>query len=442
MIESLLEKEIGVSADAIGSGVIAKAVRLRVAACGSADIKTYLNHIKRSQEEQGNLIEAVVVPETWFFRNKNSFAFLANYITEEWLPEHKGDLLRVLSVPCSMGEEPYSIAMALMDAGIGGDRFHVDGVDISDAALDKAESGVYSQGSFRGDDLSFRKRYFEPKGDAYQLSADVRKKTRFIKGNVLDRRLFTGQEPYDIIFCRNLLIYMSSEAKRRVFEILDRLLATTGILFLGHAERQAAIEWGFAGIPEFGVFACRKERRKRENGLKPVLQVHPHPFQRQSEKAGKKPHVAPRLHPSVTIDEVFEPEISSEQPESNEPYEAQKDLFNEAQSLADQGSLLSALELCETFLGQNPAHVQAHFLMGLILEALDNEERAEEFFNKAIYLDPDHYESLNHLSFVVEHRGDREKAAHLRRRARRVSQKDKISNPDKLVKVQRKSRLQ
>ena len=422
MIESLLEKEIGVSADAIGPEVIAKAVRLRVAECGLADIKAYLGFVKTSEEEQGNLIEAVVVPETWFFRNKNSFAFLSNYVTGEWLPKHRGDCLRVLSVPCSTGEEPYSIAIALMDAGIGGDRFHIDGVDISEAALGRAKSGVYTKGSFRGDDLSFRKRYFEPKGDAYQLNADVRKAARFIKGNLLDDSLFMDQEPYDIIFCRNLLIYLSPEAKRRAFEILDRLLARSGILFLGHAERQAAIEWEFAGIPEFGVFACRKERRKRDNKTKPAVHVQPQPCQRLFEKAGKRLRAAPRSHPPVAIGEAFQPKVLSEQPDSRGSLEGQKDLFNEAQRLADQGSLLSALELCETFLRENPVHVQAHFLMGLILEALDNEERAEEFFNKTIYLDPNHYESLNHLSFVVEHRGDKKWAAHLRRRARRISQ--------------------
>jgi len=422
MIESLLEKGIGVSADAIGPGVIAKAVRFRVAECGLADIKAYLNFLKTSEEEQGNLIEAVVVPETWFFRNKNSFSFLSNSVTGEWLPKHRGDRLRVLSVPCSTGEEPYSIIMALMDAGIGGDRFHIDGVDISEAALASAKSGVYTKGSFRGDDLSFRQRYFEPKGDAYQLNADVIKEARFIKGNLLDNSLFMDQELYDIIFCRNLLIYLSSEAKRRIFEILNQLLAKSGILFLGHAERQAAIEWGFAGIPEFGVFACRKERRKRENGSKPAVHVQPQPCQRLFEKAGKRPRALPRSHPRVSIDDVFEPKVFSEQPDSRGSLEDQEDLFNDVQRLADQGSLLSALELCETFLRKNPVHVEAHFLMGLMLEALDNEERAEEFFNKAIYLNPNHYESLNHLSFVVEHRGDKKRAAYLRRRAQRVSQ--------------------
>ena len=422
MIESLLEKEIGVSADAIGSEVIAKAVRLRVAECGLADIKAYLGFVKTSEEEQGNLIEAVVVPETWFFRNKKSFVFLSNYVIREWLPEHRGDRLRVLSVPCSTGEEPYSIVMALMDAGIGGDRFHIDGMDISEAALGRAKSGVYNKGSFRGDDLSFRKRYFEPKGDAYQLNADVRKGAQFIKGNLLDDSFFMDQEPYDIIFCRNLLIYLSSEAKRRVFEIMDRLLARSGILFLGHAERQVAIEWEFAGIPEVGVFACRKDRRKRDNKTKPAVHVQSQPCQRLFEKVGKRLRAASRSNPPVAIGQAFQPKVLSEQIDSRESLEGQKDLFNEAQRLADQGSLLSALELCETFLRENPVHVQAHFLMGLILEALDNEERAEEFFNKTIYLDPNHYESLNHLSFVVEHRGEKKRAARLRRRARRNSQ--------------------
>ena len=421
MIESLLEKEIGVSAEAIGPEVIAKAVRLRLDECGFADIRAYLDFLKTSEEEQGNLIEAVVVPETWFFRNKKSFAFLAKYVTGKWLPKHRGDRLHVLSVPCSTGEEPYSIAMALLDEGVGKDRFHIDGVDISEGALGKAKSGVYAKGSFRGDDISFRKRYFEPKGDAYQLNSDIRKKVRFIKGNVLDDHLLMDQEPYDILFCRNLLIYLSSEAKRRIFEILNRLLATTGILFLGHAERQAAIEWGFAGIPEFGVFACRKERRKRENRPEPAVNVRHQPCQRMFEKAAKGLQALPRSQPPVTIEDL-EPKILSEHIDSRESLEGQKDLFIEAQRLADQGSLLSALELCETFLRENPVHVQAHFLMGLIFEALDNEERAEEFFNKAIYLDPNHYESLNHLSFVVEHRGDKKRAARLRRRAQLIPQ--------------------
>jgi chemotaxis protein methyltransferase WspC len=329
-----------------------------------------------------------------------------------------------------------------MDAGVREGRFHVDGVDISEAALGRAESGIYIKGSFRGDDLSFRERYFEAKGNAYELDARVKKKVHFIKGNVLDRRLCWGRGPYDIIFCRNLLIYLSAEAKTRAFEILDRLLVRTGILFLGHAERQAAIEWGLAGIPEFGVFACRKERRKKGDGPKPALPVQPPPCRRLFEKAGKRLGELPGSRPPVIVDEAFDSKVLSDHPDSGGSFESRTDLFDEAQRLADQGALSSALELCETFLRENPVHVQAHFLMGLIFEALDNEERAEEFFNKAIYLNPEHYEALNHLSFIVEHRGDRKRASNLRRRAQRVSRKGEGPDTDNPVKVQRRSCLQ
>ena len=419
-IESLLEKEIGLSAEAIGSEVIAKAVRLRIADCGLPDIKAYLSHLKTSEVEKRGLIEEVIVPETWFFRNRNAFVFLANYVGEEWLPRHRGDQLRVLSVPCSTGEEPYSIAMALMNAGINQDCFHIDAVDISEKALGKAKIGTYAKGSFRGGDLSFRKRYFESKGDTYELDACVRKTVRFIKGNVLDDRLLMEQKHYDIIFCRNLLIYLSPQAKRRTIEIMDRLLAGNGILFVGHAERQAAIEWGLAGIHEFGVFACRKERRQKKDDIRPAVPVQPRPRQRLFEKAINKSGGAAPVPPAASPHKDSEAKAVSKQLDIKGSHADQKELFDAAQRLADQGSLPSALELCQTFLTEHPVHVHAHFLMGLIYEALDNEEKAEEFFNKAIYLDPNHYEALSHLSFIVEHRGDRKKAAHLRQRAHRI----------------------
>ncbi|MBW1784835.1 MAG: hypothetical protein JRL30_29335 [Deltaproteobacteria bacterium] len=143
MIESFLEKEMGLSAESIGPKVIAKAVRLRMADLGLPNIKGYYDYLKTSENERGILIEGVVVLETWFFRNNNAFAFLVNHVTEKWLPKHREAPLRVLSVPCSTGEEPYSIAMALMDAGIKLDQFRIDGVDISEVALGPKDlSGV------------------------------------------------------------------------------------------------------------------------------------------------------------------------------------------------------------------------------------------------------------------------------------------------------------
>jgi chemotaxis protein methyltransferase WspC len=420
MIESFLEKKIGLSAEAMGSKVIANAVRLRMASLGLSDMTAYHGYLKMSDEEQAALVEAVVVPETWFFRNRKVFGFLVEYVAGTWLRENRGRCLRALSIPCSTGEEAYSIAMSLMDAGIHSNRFHIDGVDISEAALARARTAVYGQGSFRGEELSFRKRYFTKKGNMLQLHEEVRQTVRFLKGNVLDDRLLMDQDPYEIIFCRNLLIYLSPRAKQRTLEVMDRLLTDSGILFLGHAEREAAVLWGLAGIPEFGVFACRKERRKKARALKPAVQ--PRPCRRRFEKVGK---CLQPTHPGLPYSLGKAPETKiQERPPGHRGHSAgQRDLFDEAQRLADRGSLGAALDLCGNFLNDHPVHVEAHFLMGLVYEALDLAEKAEEFFNKAIYLNPDHSDALTHLSFIVENRGDPSQAAHLRERAQRASRK-------------------
>ena len=102
----------------------------------------------------------MVVTETWFFREKQPFAALVRLVIEEWLPAHPTGKLRLLSVPCSSGEEPYSMAMALMDAGFLAARFEISAVDISSRALAFAQRAIYGRNSFRGADLEFRARHF------------------------------------------------------------------------------------------------------------------------------------------------------------------------------------------------------------------------------------------------------------------------------------------
>ena len=420
LIESFLEKKIGLSAEAIGSEVIVRAVRLRMADLGLADVVAYYDCLVASENEQATLIEAVVIPETWFFRNKRAFDFLANYVTGTWLKENSGRLLRALTIPCSTGEEAYSIAMCLMDAGIENDRFHIDGVDISERALAWARTAVYAKGSFRGEDLSFRKRYFDPEGDTFRLHEDVRKTVRFLKENVLNDHLLLDQEAYDIIFCRNLLIYLSPRAKEKTLEVVCRLLSDSGILFLGHAEREPAVRRGMVAIPELGVFACRKELKKEVRPLRPSAQHGP--CQKRFEKVESCLQPT-RPAPPVNSAKVATSAIPERVPDNGGGDAVPRDLFDEAQRLADKGSLSSALDLCGSFLNDHLTDAGVHFLMGLIYEALDSAEKAEESFNKAIYLDPNHSEALNHLSFIIENRGDTTRAAHLRERAQRISRR-------------------
>src|SRR5450755_3402731 len=149
-VENLLKNAMGLDTPSIGSASIERAVRLRMATLGLNQADDYEQQLRRSTDELQELIEAVVVPETWFFRDREAFATLVRLVTDEWRSTSSASVLRLLSVPCSTGEEPYSMVMSLLDGGFSPQQLQVDAVDISARALARATRGVYGTNSFRG----------------------------------------------------------------------------------------------------------------------------------------------------------------------------------------------------------------------------------------------------------------------------------------------------
>lgn len=197
------------------------------------------------------MIEAVIVPETWFFRYPESFATLARLAVKRLAEIKHLRALRILSLPCSTGEEPYSIAMALLDAGLGAHQFKVDGMDVSPLSVARAKEARYGRNSFRGADLGFRERHFDAEDEGYRLSERVREQVRLQVGNLLDPALLANEAPYDFVFCRNLLIYFDQPTQQQVFEVLKRLTHQDGVLFIGPAEGSLLGAWACArsGLP-------------------------------------------------------------------------------------------------------------------------------------------------------------------------------------------------
>src|SRR5439155_126273 len=126
---------------------------LRMKEHGIKTVQEYGRLIETQVGEWDQLLESVVVTETWFFRDRNPFAMVARLAREQWLPSHPTAPMRLLSVPCSSGEEPYSLVMALLDAGVPTTRFQIDAADISSRALARAKQGIYGKNSFRGNDI-------------------------------------------------------------------------------------------------------------------------------------------------------------------------------------------------------------------------------------------------------------------------------------------------
>ena len=269
-IENLLNKNIGLDVNSISSGVVKRAISERMKDCGIRDVQNYLQWLQQSEQELEALIELVIVPETWFFRERESFNYLKHYIKSEWLTTPYQDVLRVLSIPCSTGEEPYSIAIALLEAGLSATKVRIDAVDISQKNLLTAKLGIYQDYSFRGNPLSFQKSYFQRTELGYQLCHKVKSMVYFMYGNLADLNFLLGATPYDVIFCRNLLIYFDKAIKKRTIGILERLLKKDGLLFLGYAETGLLLNTNFQRVRCYKGFTYRKPKIEAGQRLKTI----------------------------------------------------------------------------------------------------------------------------------------------------------------------------
>lgn len=335
---------------------------------------------------------------------------------EEWLPRNTGKQLRVLSVPCSTGEEPYSIAMCLADVGIEAAVSQIDAIDISTENLDKAKRAHYGKNSFRGDDLSFRDRFFRKVEKGYILNDDIRKRVSFNQANIISGNFMAGQAPYDVIFCRNLLIYFDRPTQDQAIKVLERLLDDKGAFFIGHAEAGLLLEDWSASTRYTQAFVFRKRSDDRRGTERPRASNTRVRKQIPSIERQPKPAPArPFSRAAALIRNAAAPQPAKTGSLSTSLMEAQK--------LADSGHLAEAGDICETHIRDHSPSADAFHLLGLVREAAGQSEQAEEFWRKAIYLDPNHVEALTHLSLISERNGNKKAARLLRQRAERAQER-------------------
>ena len=426
-IEWLLAKKIGLSAQIVGSKMIAQAIQTRMAKCGLIDVQTYWQLLQATVTEWEQLLAMVVVPETWFFRNQATFSFLSQYVKSNWLSPSKR--LRILSVPCSTGEEPYSIAITCLEAGLAEHQFQIDAVDINSTALEQAQRGIYPPTAFRGQiDVALQQRYFVPTAGGYQIHTQVQSVVRFMKGNLLEPQFLQAEDPYDLIFCRNLLIYWEEPARKIGIKQLQRLLSKTGILLVGHAEANYFYQHGFERNDLVGAFSCCRSHHPATKTLIIEPLTNKPAQQRFSQLVSTLSKPLKLVKPVTT---TTSPDHNQTQPlqnseshrQANKTTKSAEDWLNIAQQAADQGQLQQAFNLCKKCLDKQLDNVKALFLMGIICQALGWNSKAEDYFNKTVYLQPNHTDALNYLAGLVEYRGDKEQALHLRRRVQRIRQR-------------------
>jgi len=408
-----LRERIGLDVESVGAPMVERALRQRCVAVGAVDLDHYWLRLQQSADEQQALIESVIVPETWFFRYPESFTALAG-LAHKRLTELAGARpLRLLSLPCSTGEEPYSLAMALLDAGIAPGAFLIDGMDISPSSVTKAGQAVYGRNAFRGSNLGFRERYFDALDEGHRLHGRVQQQVSLQVGNVLDPALASRDGLYDFVFCRNLLIYFDVPTQQRVFEVLKRLLHPQGVLFIGPAEGSLLARLGMRPLGIAQSFAY-----VRQEGGNVPLAVAPEPARRTVPPlatAGYPPPGAPLPRPLRVL-----PMAPKPAPAREHAREDASELLASIARLANAGASERARAECQRYLGQFAPSAQVYYWLGLLSDTEGDAQQALTHYRKALYLEPQHPEALVHLAALLASQGDLAGARRLQDRAARV----------------------
>lgn len=384
----LLTQRLGIDPGSLGPSAVRAVIEAQVRAAGLDDAGRYALRLRSDPQAFAALVDAIIVPETWFFRGGDLFPYLAEQARLGWR-DRPGTPFRVLSLPCSSGEEPYSFALACREADLPPGAVAIDGVDVSPRLIALAERGVYGELSFRQTPAPLRQTYFRPRGTGWELLPDVRSAVRFLVGNLLDPALLILERPYDLVFCRNVFIYLAPPARAAALRNLARLVRPGGLLCTGAAEPLATDEDRFERTGPTAFFLYRRAERPSAWAI-PTM-----------------PLLAPPPAPVPLLPA----------PARHEP---PRDLLAEARRLADAGDLDAALSACRAAESRNGPSADLYALLGLIHQARHDLAEAAKAYRKALYLDRHHREALTHLTLLAEQSGEPTRSANLRRRLERL----------------------
>lgn len=251
LLRDFIKGECGLSFDDGSRFLLERRLSRRLRLLHLDDFRDYYRFLlydRKRDEEMTSVIDLLTVNETFFFREQNQL----KAFSDEILPDIKETnrekkRLRVWSAGCSTGEEPYTIAMLVLEyPGLFGWDVEIFGSDINQRVLSSARRGRFRKNSFRSTSQYFIGKYFKEEDDQFIVSEDVKRLVNFSHLNLLDpfKVKFVGQ--MDVIFCRNVLIYFDHSARKKVVDNFYDSLVEGGYLLLGHAESLMNISTSFS----------------------------------------------------------------------------------------------------------------------------------------------------------------------------------------------------
>ena len=417
LIVDFLQQKIGMNPESVGHDTMKKAIYSSMLAHDLDDFEYYYQLLNADSNVLQELIEAVIIPETSFFRDKQPFQALKEnlrYFSRVFCKE--GVPLKILSIPSSTGEEPYSIAMTCLEAGLSYDEFEIHACDISQRVLDVAVKGEYGEYSFRGCDPIYKQRYFTHEQGCYTIDENLKKTVRFFQGNLLgDGFVSDVGQRFHIVFCRNLLIYFDRQTKRKAIDVITLLLHDDGVLVVGHADTAVLPSLGYKSLSHgfsFTYVKCHSEHKPivSDNntltlkGLKLIEEL----TAARSPKNEAPSFLAVPSHETVNAHG------------DDEQLKTKSELYQEIEKFFYEKEFLMARKLCETYIVEFSGEGEVYHILGRIALAEGEPETAEEHFKKAIYLHPDDENALYYLTEIMKQKGDKAAALRYQQRADRI----------------------
>ena len=343
------------------------------------DIPSFLQRLlAREAQFVEQFIEYAVIGETYFFRHPEHLRELARVAAQK-----EEGLFRVWSAGCATGEEAYSIAMALLAAGLPAERARVTASDISARSLQRARAATYGPWSVRRIEPSMERRFLTPQGDLVMVNSQARRPVEFVRHNLVVDAAPVGDQ--DAVFCRNVLIYFPQELVRQVINKLIAALAPGGLLFLAPAEIPLANGLGLEQIDVQGstVFRLPRVKAAQPGESTPAAPAPPDPKLEALRKLKPLSAASIPRHPAPAP----EPAAPASPPvPAAFPGNPTDDVMRQAVSAAREGKFDLAEEL-----GREAARKlvpEAYLLLAMVAETRGELNGAVDLVRKALYLDP------------------------------------------------------
>ncbi len=245
----------------------------RLKELGARSFSQYFMELQQSEgDEVQAVFDSITTTETCFFRNAPQMLAFRNFVLPELIQVKLSSgerLLRVWSAGCASGEEPYTLAMLVLDtlSSLPSDvRIEIVASDINRSALALAERGIYSESAIKRLPEGFRGRYTTPHGDGFRVNREIREMVKFRFFNLANGTKYLSFGKMDVVFCRNVLIYFADSARKKVLEDLGRVLNPKGFLFVGYSENPLMAGTGFSLVHYNNRPVCYQLAASRDSG--------------------------------------------------------------------------------------------------------------------------------------------------------------------------------